>query len=342
MIDTKGVPTMVGTINTNDLLSSIDLLDAWCWILGFRVELREKFCNPFRNDNNPSAFLDSYGDTILLYDFAASEFHGLHLLRALEYTYPNDPFNKRLQRFYIDYAAKNIRHINRVSYKAKDSFQFFLETKVRNWQQRDADYWSQFQITRSNLESEQVFPIEYFLYNTRKNPSKIIKATPLDIAYTIRAYGKDKVYRPYAKNFKWITNMRQNLIGGNSAFSSKTLWIKKSYKDYQVIINTGRSSRYILSEGIKKLPSSFVKMAIKEFDMIIPLMDNDEAGIKAAKRFEQQIIEEGGNAYGAWVDPMFGSDPAELIHHFGEEILENELQRIENEAYSKLSKTIAL
>lgn len=339
---TKGVPTL--TTDPEDkqtILYSLDNLEAWCWILGFRVSLGEYFCNPFRSDSTPGCWLyEAKNGLVLLADFASPEHNGITFLHALKYIYPNKNFYEQLKAFRVDYIQSNNLTLNE-AYKRKytpSNFDFKLKSKARKFIKQDIEYWDQFEITSKQLQHEDVPPIAYYYKNYKHDPARMVKHTPLDIAYSIRINGREKIYRPYSptKEGKWVSNLRKEDIGGKKKCKSNVLWLTKSYKDYQVVTNQEKDSRFTLNEGTE-LTAKFVSSIVHEFDLIIPLMDNDPTGRVAAKTYEQQIKKAGGKAYGATLPEHYYkvgiTDPADLIQKKNKTQLNYELQKIEEAAF---------
>ena len=101
-------------------------------------------------------------------------------------------------------------------------------------------FWSQYEISRQNLEEDKVIPIDLYKSTSRKGEPFVIK--PLDImyAYTDFDNNKVKIYRPYGnKEEKWFTNCTQNDIGNinNLPISGDQLIFSISYKNYKILKN---------------------------------------------------------------------------------------------------------
>ena len=146
-------------------------------------------------------------------------------------------------------------------------------------------FWSQYEISRQNLEEDKVIPIDLYKSTSRKSEPFVIK--PLDImyAYTDFDNNKVKIYRPYGnKEEKWFTNCTQNDIGNinNLPISGDQLIISKSYKDCRVLRNQGLNVVWFQNEGMIPAPTLLVSLC-KRFKSIIVWFDNDEAGKKSAK-----------------------------------------------------------
>lgn len=315
------------SIDVEDLLYGLDNLDAWNFILGFYVSIGEKFRNPFRNDSKPGAYLYQYNDKVLLADWGHIEFHGISFPQALKYIYPGCSFGEQLIKFSADYVTKRgiVLKPNPYYISYKNSSSFVITSTPRKWQRRDAAFWTRYDIHSNQLEFEDVCPIESYTHNSRMRPYDFVTITPQDPAYSIHINSREKVYRPFSMEKKWINSLHKEDVGGKIPCSGNILFIKKSYKDYQVVVNQGYNARYILNEGV--MPVKFLQKAVKEFSIIIPLMDNDKAGRAAAKKYETYINSIGGKAYGCWLETE-EKDPSDLIASKGKDVLKYSLESI--------------
>lgn len=342
-LHSKGTPTLTtNPESAQTILTSVDQLDAWCWIMGFRVQLGEYFKNPFRADSNAGCWLyEAPNGLILLADFASPEHNQMNFLHALKYIYPTLNFYQQLKKFRVEYIESHNIPLNE-QYKRKynSNFDFKLRSVPRKWIKEDAMFWLQYDIHRRQLESEDVLPVREYYKNSRYHPEQMIKHIPLDPTYSIHINSREKLYRPYNKEQKWISNLTSKDIGGKKKCTSNVLWLTKAYKDYQVVVNERRDSRFTLNEGTP-LPDIFVEKAVAEFDLIIPLMDNDPAGRAAAKLYEQQIKDAGGKAYGATLPLHYLkdniTDPSDLIAKINKQQLNYELDQIMEEAHMAVS-----
>jgi len=154
---------------------------------------------------------------------------------------------------------------------------------------KDKEYWSKYNITKSQLIEDKVFPIKVFkLKNTRRGDFTV-KPKYIGYAYTEFIKGRKKIYLPKDKN-KFYTNCKQNDIGGYSFLPIKIekLIIAKSYKDYRVLKNLGYKSIWFMNEGM--IPKDWILIKLGTIaEILIVFFDNDRAGIEAAIKVSSEL-----------------------------------------------------
>ena len=267
------------------VLEHLDQLAAWRLILGFYVNLGEKFALPpsFRIDRRPGCFLSEFNGMIYLADFRHPTTHSMNIFSAVMHSQRLN-FNEALI-YLFDNLIRNNTSIIRSKPKTQNQsdFVFLLDGVPRKFNYADKEFWEQFEISKANLIYEDLYPVDVLIHNTHAN--KLVKIKPLDPCYMLNVMGRKKSYRPYLNGRgKWLSNFNASTIGGKSEIRDTSIaFITKSYKDYQVITNAGFSSRYIHSEGIWP-PVEFIFSLYSSFDYVVWLMDNDQAGREAAVR----------------------------------------------------------
>ena len=156
---------------------------------------------------------------------------------------------------------------------------------------KDKEFWSQYEISREQLQQDGVIPIDIYKSTSRRGEPFVIRTFDLMYAYTDFPNEKVKIYRPYGnKEEKWFTNCTQNDIGSieHLPISGNRLIISKSYKDCRVIRNQSLDSVWFQNEGMIPSPT-ILKSLCKRFDEVIIWFDNDNAGIQAAKLVASHI-----------------------------------------------------
>lgn len=277
--------------DADELFKKVDQWSVWQDILGFYVREGERFCNPLRRDRHAGCWLYQHGDVILLSDFANRTFHGMNIIQAIRYKH-NYSYQKALLH------AINVQNnpVKKVNFKKnKNNFDFIIKYQRRNWNSLDREFWSQYGISRQQLDNDGVIALQWFKINSRQRPDILTRYTfPHSYAYFIN--NRIKIYNPYHE-MKWLSTQTEYDVGGTSP-EQDTLIVTKSYKDYAVLTNLGYFSRFILAEGIN-LPEHFIKYT-EQFDTYY-LMDNDDTGRAAIERFGK-----------GFTVPEY-SDPAEFV-----------------------------
>jgi hypothetical protein len=183
---------------------------------------------------------------------------------------------------------KIIEKLNKL--KKKDFKDMPFKARLFNTQ-GDRDFWMPYQISRSDLLFDNVFPtIWYKIYSKRLKQHVVIR--PSTRCYMVGNFDvRKKFYTPDKKGKgKWATNCSQNDIWGleDLPLKGKTLTITKSYKDYRVVKNQGVTTIAFQNEGM--LPDDEILFPLLErFEEVIILFDNDRAGIEAAEKVVDYI-----------------------------------------------------
>lgn len=306
----------------NTTINRIDQQSVWNYIIGYPVSIGQKITNPLRPDKHANCYLYRYGGNILLADWANREYHGIGVVKALQ-AHEKLPYQDTIKKLNSSVFLLPSSYSLPLPIKKKD-FKFKLDFKYRNYNKNDVSYWSDYGITTDILYKEEIYPVQYYFRNSRRDPDTIIQCKAEDTAYGIDINGRKKLYQPYSTDFKWLTTFNEYDIGGKVNKDSDILIITKSFKDYLVLkYHTPYNVQFVPSESIN-LNTFYIDVIKDTYTKIIVLMDNDSTGHKAAKRISKQI---GSKAEGLWLEEA--NDPAEYYKMFNNlniitEIIEND------------------
>lgn len=204
-----------------------------------------------------------------------------------------------------------------------------IEISPRKFDNRDRGFWWSYGISRSDLISDGVIPINCYRFDNRKDEKVTITTFDICYAYTEFANNKMKIYRPMGSSEqKWLTNCNQNDIGSikHLDFSADYVVITKSYKDCRVLRNEGLNSIWFQNEGM--LPSVEYLTDILLFNKIYIWFDNDPAGLAASNKVKEYLTELGHSNITQIIIPTnyrtdYGvKDPADLRKHDSEKLKE--------------------
>lgn len=155
-----------------------------------------------------------------------------------------------------------------------------IKIRIRNWENYDIAYWNKYGICKATLIKYRVFPIDYIFIN-----NSIIKADKYAYAYYECKDGIDryKIYQPFSKNLKWLSNFIEGTISGWNQMPDKgdKLIITSSNKDAMCIHDRGFNSIAPQTETYTFKPH-IVAHLYSRFKDIYIYYDYDRAGIKAA------------------------------------------------------------
>lgn len=292
-------------ISKEEILKRISQEEIFKMVLGYMPREHQYVYSPFRKDVIPDCYFEWYKENLYLIDWAEpiakrrhrdcfniiQDHFGVSFYKALEIV--NEHFKINLLSGHhddSDYVVNRRREIKvrKETKKSPKSMPF----KARTFNnQGDREFWSPYQISRSDLISDQVFPIIWYkVYSKRLGSHVVIR--PSTRSYLVGNFNpRVKFYVPDKKGKgKWTTNCTQNDIWGydNLPLRGEQLIISKSYKDYRVLKNQGVNVIALQNEGI--LPSQeILKSLIEKFEEIIVFFDNDRQGIEASEKLVRII-----------------------------------------------------
>lgn len=207
--------------------------------------------SPLRKENKPSFGLYYSKRGIAYTDFKTDENGGLFDLiqkyfnlshyEALEkinndlneigYCKSNSPKN---------YYTKNNSNI----YERKNSN---IKVKIREFNDYDLKFWSDFGISKKYLEFGNIFAIsKIFIY--KEDSNYILPADKYAYVYVEFKDGVEtlKIYQPFSENFKWINNHNNSIWD---------LWDKLPNKCEEIIIASSRKDALCIWENLE-IPST--------------------------------------------------------------------------------------
>lgn len=268
-------------------------LKIWQLVTGIpTLDYYQKFCSPFRIDNNPDCYLrpQSYKDKITLFDYADPMRHKKSLVEIFCQDKNLTP-RECGQFLYFNYLMKVPEHqIIKVpkyqQYKKIDNFKLDIRWRKRSWNSQDKEYWGCAGISKEDLKREKVYGIKEYWMNKKSSPLEYYHQRPKDTCYGYTVKGLKKLYFPTRpKGSKFISQIKDE-IGGRGKiqfeiFQPNEIVITKSCKDSLVVYNAGFNCRFTNSES-HYLPIKFINWLNERFDYIFLLYDSDEGGIRGS------------------------------------------------------------
>jgi hypothetical protein len=266
--------------------------------------------SPFRNDDSPGCWIQWYKGKLYFTDFANSgkanldvigiiqEYYSLTFKDAMTYILETDLYQGESE--FEKYKSDSI-----VSTTSNT-----LEFCPKPFDNYHKQFWSQYEITSSQLIEDNIFATKWYKVN-----GNVFTPYPQETTYTISFKEQGiKICRPKAKEYKWLTNTTKNTIGGTSnlPFMGDTLFISKSYKDWRVLTNLGKDAIYFQNEGM--FPNmETLNIYLNMFTNVIVLFDNDEPGIIASNKLVEYINGHYKDKAMNIVLPFEEKDPADII-----------------------------
>lgn len=248
--------------------------------------------SPLRSDNNPSFSLFYYNDKLCWKDHATQESGDVFTLFMKLW---NCSFSDVIQRLYNELFC----HIDKINIQRKrtESITFKssskLDVKIRQWEDRDKQYWEQFGISIKTLKWAEVYPISHIII--QKDRVITIVADSLAYVYIERKDGiiTKKVYQPYnTKGLKWINKHDHSVISLWAKMIklsryNENICICSSVKDALCLFEQTHIPSIALQGEGYNMSVSARDVLRNRFKHIYVLFDNDEPGIRYGKQFAE-------------------------------------------------------
>ncbi len=161
-------------------------------------------------------------------------------------------------------------------------------TERRKWNTLDRKYWTEYEISSKQLESDGVYPLESYLMS--KEEEGIEHSLTINGEHLYGYYRLDgtlyKIYQPKVRDKKFI-KVRDYLQGMDQLkFKSDNLVITSSLKDRRCLLNLELDLESVAPDSENCMIKPDVMEALKyKFKNIVVLFDADEAGNNAAAKY---------------------------------------------------------
>ena len=221
-------------------------------------------------------------------DFSSGKYgNKINLIQELFSLQYSDAVNKLIED-YNEYISKGGNTSPKTNVKANAKWVVdYIHT--REWNRQDANYWLQYNIGTTILESFNVKPIEY--YNMVKDESGTISQLVINGQGIYGYYTDDKaykIYQPHKQKHKFhkISNYTQGL--DQLKYENKLLVICSSLKDAMCLSSMNFKLEVIAPDSENTLIKPYIIDNLKnKYQYIICIFDNDKAGIKAIAKYEK-------------------------------------------------------
>lgn len=275
--------------------------------------------SPLRQDRHPSFGIYMNGSGKVRYtDFATKDKGGLLDLLCKYWNCTFAQCVNKLGTLYVGNTSlkASARKASKVRiYKRTESR---IEVKIREWRDCDTAYWTSYGCNMDLLRYCEVYPISHKI--VYKDGKRYTFAAPLySYVFVEHKEGRTtkKIYSPYAKKYKWMTDNDGSVIGLWDKVPKKgdRLCICSSLKDAVCLwSNSGIPCMYIQGEAFD-ISDTALRAFRKRFKKIFICLDNDKWGIEDAKKLQDRT---------GFVNvelPQFqgGKDISDYFHTYGEE-----------------------
>jgi len=161
----------------------------------------------------------------------------------------------------------------------------------RDWNTLDQDYWLQYGIGSKELEKYWVYPLSF--YKMEKAGEKEKKELSISGSYIYGYFRENgdlyKVYQPKIREKKFL-NVKDYIQGVDQlAYGKANLLIGSSMKDI-LTFNQFEWPFEVVAPGSENtmIKKDVIEAWKHKYNLIVVLFDNDEPGIKAAKKYSKE------------------------------------------------------
>jgi hypothetical protein len=272
------------------------------WVFEYYLKLNEKLCgqdikikSPFNlTDKNPSmcVFWSQRLGSYQFKDFSADKNgDGVNLVKQLFNLTTRGEAAHKIILDYNEYKLANKEDFSLRNFKVQQRYKVIDFVKT-GWNKFDQKYWTQFHIGSKLLEYYKVFPLEsYKMSKTLDNGE--IKELEITGRHNIYGYFREdgtlyKIYQPLLKDNKFL-KVRDYIQGTDQlTYKAKYLIITSSLKDLMAFTRLGyKEAECVAPSSEGELISGQIMNSYKlRYAGICTLFDNDDAGIKAMKKYQ--------------------------------------------------------
>lgn len=313
----------IQNVNYRTVINSLSIQDqlvVWSWVLGRYVDLNVSITSPFRMDKNPSCWLREYNGIVLFTDFAdrvRNRYTCIHAVADLETCGLNKAaqmidaaleFNKPLRGSLNTLVGKKVTH----NCKSTLFFVPFMYDGKPVFTKQGAEYWKKRYAKKHELQN--CYNVSHFYLNG----DLIIPQQPC-FAYTVEA--RCKIYQPYNKKQKWLSNTTHDDKFIFEQFSNVCV-ITSSYKD---CLPWYRYTNYNVHafQSETTIPTD---IDYTQYEYIVINYDGDTAGIKGAYQLLDTLKYKYAKLF--FFPLNLGKDADEVLVRVGEDEFKKLIQNV--------------
>ena len=270
------------TNSLDELFNKINQEEVFKHVFG-DFNVGEYLHSPFRIDDSPGCWVQWRGGKLYFTDFASPKV-SLDAVGLIQEKY-NMSMRESMD-FILSFNFKQEPEMPKITSSIVSLFNnSTLEFCPKPFDDYHKVYWSQFEISSTQLISDNIFATKWYKVN-----NIVFNPYPVETTYTISYSTSLKICKPKSINHKWTTNTTKETIGGTKSlpFLGNNLIITKSYKDWRVLTNLGLSSIYFQNEGMFPAMENLY-IYLEMFDNVYVLFDNDQPGILASSKLVNYI-----------------------------------------------------
>lgn len=302
MITTKYIASDIKEVPASFIFSYFTKLDSSLFN-GETIKIK----SPFTKEKNPSFVMYVKNGSYIFKDFSSGKSGSAvdMVMTLFKESYP-----KSVRRILDVYNSHTLdKPFNISTFKEKKVYSL-QESIKRQWNVKDRDYWTRYNIGSSILSKFNVCPIAG--YSLIKEDKQVNISGDYMYAYMKEDGSIYKIYQPFS-NLKFLKI--SNYVQGSEQVENKPYLIyTKALKDIMSIYSFGFNLDLKAPDSENTLlPKHVIENDLRSYKRVMVLFDNDEAGINSASKYKDK--------YG--IKPIFLSygekDVSDHINKFGAE-----------------------
>jgi hypothetical protein len=324
-------------ISTKNIIGGIDDIPGE-WVFEYYLGLSEKLTGQdvklhsvFKTEKTPSMFVyfKQENNEYRFKDFSTGK-QGNKVTLISEIF--NLSYGQAVNKICSDYERylRDNDYISVNEYKVQNKYRV-VDFEIRHWTNIDAKYWSKFKITSGILEKYNVTGLSYFtMAKEEENDSSIVFKGNYMYGYFREDGSLYKIYLPKNTNKKFIKV--QNYIQGMDQlnYNKDFLIITSSLKDLMCFTKLGYKNAESIAPDSENtmIAEQYIKSLKKKYKDICVVFDNDEAGIKAAQKYQER--------YGiSYVVLDMSKDLSDSVRDFGIQKVKEKLHGLLTNVFKK-------
>lgn len=283
-------------------------------------------------DNTPSLtiYLDKRSTQYRFKDFSSGKGgDGLQLVQDMFGLLRGDASRKIIED-YNHWTLSNEPRATLQEFKTRAKYKLKSFEK-RSWSTKDKYYWTKFRIGSSLLEKYAVYPLSHYIL--QRSDEFGTDELYIDGQMIYGFFKKDgtlyKIYQPMLKENKFI-KIESHIQGSEQlTYAKDYLAVTSALKDLMSLEALKFSNVEAVAPDSENsfLPDSIIALYKVKYKAIFVIFDNDEAGKKAMKKWEERF-----NIPGVLLN--LSKDLSDSIKDQGEDIVRSALTPLLREAVS--------
>lgn len=284
-------------LRTISLASSINEVPRE-WVFEHYLELSEKLTGQDvkmksifnANDKKPSLFV-FYSTTkrkYLFKDFSTDRSgDGTELVKEMFQLATRGEAAHKIINDYSDFVLNNGDQYKERIFKIQQRYKVTSATP-RNWTKLDQIFWSKFKIGSDLLSFYNVQPISNYIL-TRDDGRELLISHQMIYGYFRKDGTLYKIYQPKSKENKFV-KIHDYIQGMDQlTFDKPYLVICSSLKDVLAFQKLGFKNAEAIAPDSENviIPEHIITSLKKKYQGICTLLDNDAAGIKAMRKYQE-------------------------------------------------------